>query len=260
MDLYQHFRPEERPFVDHVLDMRDRVEQQFMTLFTDFLDPREAYIFESIIGNDDRFNVSRLFTENQLERTMYALSPYYASVEDKDFPVQLLEASYPVKFIDIKHPDVLGSFLSLGIDRKKLGDVTIEESTGTILLLVHQDIAGFVLREFTQIKKAQVTFAEALLSTYRPHPSTWTTHQTTVSSLRLDVLIKEMYQISRKDAKALIEREWVKVNFKVVDSPAFVIEPNDLVSVRKKGRARLTSIEGQTKKEKWRILYQRLVQ
>ncbi|MGM0522700.1 MAG: RNA-binding protein [Bacillota bacterium] len=260
MDLYQHFRPEERSFVDHVLDMRDRVEQQFITLFTDFLDPREAHIFESIIGNDDRFNIARLFGQNQLERTMYALSPYYESVEDEGFPVCLLEATYPIKFIDIKHPDVLGSFLSLGIDRKKLGDVTIDETTGTIRLLVHQDIAPFVLREFTQIKKAQVMFAEATLSTYQPHSSTWTAHQTTVSSLRLDVLIKEMYQMSRKDAKTLIEREWVKVNFKVVDSPAFTVEPNDLISVRKRGRSRLASIEGQTKKEKWRILYQRLVQ
>ncbi len=259
MDLYQHFRPEERPFVDHVLDMRDRVEQQFITLFTDFLDPREAHIFESIIGNDDRFNTCS-FGENQVERTMYALSPYYATVEDEAFPVCLLEATYPVKFIDIKHPDVLGSFLSLGIDRKKLGDVTIDETTGMIQLLVHQDIAPFVLREFTQIKKAQVMFQEAALSAYRPHPSTWTTHQSTVSSLRLDVLIKEMYHMSRKDAKTVIEREWVKVNFKVVDSPAFIVEPNDLISVRKKGRARLASIEGQTKKEKWRILYQRLVQ
>jgi RNA-binding protein YlmH len=240
--------------------MRDRVEQQFITLYTDFLDPREAHIFESIIGNDDRFNVSRFFGENQLERTMYALSPYYASVEDEHFPVHLLEATYPMKFIDIKHPDVLGSFLSLGIDRKKLGDVMIDESTGMIQLLIHQDVTPFVLREFTQIKKAHVMFKEASLSSYRPHPPAWVTHQTTVSSLRLDVLIKEMYHMSRKDAKALIEREWVKVNFKVVDSPAFTVEPNDLISVRKKGRARLTSIEGQTKKEKWRILYQRLVQ
>lgn len=260
MELYQHFRPEERPFVDNVLDLRDQVERQFMTRFTDFLDPREAHIFESIIGNDDRFNVTCLFGDNQVERTMYALSPYYESVEDDDFPVCLLEATYPAKFVDVKHPDVLGSFLSLGIDRKKLGDITIEEATGTIQLLVHQDICPFVLREFTQVKKAQVAFIEAPLITYRPHPSTWTTHQTTVSSLRLDVLIKDMYQMSRKDAKALIEREWVKVNFKVVDSPAFTVEPNDLISVRKKGRARLSSIEGQTKKEKWRILYQRLVQ
>lgn len=50
MELYQHFRPEERPFVDNVLNLRDQVERQFMTRFTDFLDPREAHIFESIIG------------------------------------------------------------------------------------------------------------------------------------------------------------------------------------------------------------------
>lgn len=260
MDLYQHFRKEERPFVDSILDMREQVERQFTTKFTGFLDPREAYIFTSIIGNDDRFTLSTLLEDHIHERKMFALSPYYESKDSDDFPVCLLEASYATKFIDIKHPDVLGSFLSLGIDRKKLGDVSIDETLGKIQLLVHEEICPFVINELTQIKKGHVSFKKTSLQNYQPNPSVWTTHQTTVSSLRLDVLVKDIYHMSRKDAQELIEREWVKVNFKVVDFPSFIVEPNDLISVRKKGRARLDSIEGQTKKEKWRILYQRLVQ
>lgn len=260
MSIYQHFRPEERTFVDLILDLRDQVDRQFITKYTDFLDPRESYIFESIIGEDERFKVHVLLEDKKTERTMYALSPYYEQLNDTDFPVQLLEATYPTKFVELKHPDLLGSFMSLGIDRKKLGDLVINADSGTIQLLVHRDISSFVVEHLTQIKQANVRFEKTLIQTFEPGVSTWITHQTTVSSLRLDVLVKEIYRMSRSDAKMLIEREHVKVNFKIIDSPAFNVEPSDLISVRKKGRARLQSIEGQTKKEKWRILYKRLVQ
>jgi RNA-binding protein YlmH len=43
------------------------------------------------------------------------------------------------------------------------------------------------------------------------------------------------------------------VNWKVVEQPSFVLEEGDELSVRGKGRSKLLSVEGRTKKDKWRI-------
>ncbi|MYL58698.1 RNA-binding protein, partial [Virgibacillus halodenitrificans] len=41
MELYQHFRKEEQPFIDQVMSWKEDVEQKFEHKITDFLDPRE---------------------------------------------------------------------------------------------------------------------------------------------------------------------------------------------------------------------------
>lgn len=260
MNAYQHFRKDEQGFVDYVLDVVEQVDRQYITRFTDFLDPREQFIFTSLIGKDERFNLIPAFENDATERQMYGLSPYYESIDVEDFPYHVLEASYPVKFVSIEHPDLLGAFLSLGISRKKLGDISIDEDSGIIQIVVGADISAFVMQELTQVKKAHVQFSPVDKSTFSIQSAKWKDFETTVSSLRLDVFVKSVYRMSRSQAKEYIQKGLVKLNFKVVEDPSEPIEPGDLISVRKKGRSRLESIEGQTKKEKYRILYQLMEQ
>jgi RNA-binding protein YlmH len=76
---------------------------------------------------------------------------------------------------------------------------------------------------------------------------------TTASSLRLDVILSSIYNISRQKAQTLIQRGLVKVNWKQVEQTSFVCEEGDVLSARGYGRSRIISIDGQTKKEKWRL-------
>ena len=50
MSIYQHFRPEEREFIDQVLNWKEYVENNYAPKLTDFLDPREQQIVKMIIG------------------------------------------------------------------------------------------------------------------------------------------------------------------------------------------------------------------
>ena len=72
-------------------------------------------------------------------------------------------------------------------------------------------------------------------------------------------MIKEMYQVSRQEALHLIKKGLVKVNFQIVENPAFIMEEDDLISVRGKGRARLKMLLGKTKKDKIRFAFEKLI-
>ena len=48
-NVYQHFREDERPFIDIVEEWLEKVEMQYAPVLTDFLDPRQAYILETLI-------------------------------------------------------------------------------------------------------------------------------------------------------------------------------------------------------------------
>ena len=58
MSIYQHFRKDEAPFIDQILNWKDQVEQQYITKYSDFLDPREQYIYQNIIGQDEQFRLA----------------------------------------------------------------------------------------------------------------------------------------------------------------------------------------------------------
>lgn len=251
MDIYQHFREEEQPFIDQVLSWREEVERTYIRRLTDFLDPREQYIFRSIIGNHPDFNLQFFGGGEKAERKRAILAPYYEEISNNDFDITLLETSFPKKFIQITHRDVLGALMASGIKRKKLGDIIICDDT--IQILADQEISTFLRLHLTGIKKANVEFSEQPLSNLRPSDDEWLEKSGTVSSLRLDAVISEIYHVSRQKAAEWIKKGAVKVNFRVTDNPAFQVENGDMFSIRGKGRSKLSAIHGKTKKEKWRI-------
>ncbi len=258
MSIYQHFRKEEASFIDQVLNWKDQVEQQYITKYSDFLDPREQYIFENIIGQDEQYNLAFFGGVENAERKQAILAPFYESLEKESFPITVLTANFPVKFVTIEHRDVLGAFISLGLLRKKLGDVSIDLETGTIQLIVSSDISDFIIAQFNSIKNANVQFKPVLLTEAIESKDEWINQETTVSSLRLDVVLKHFYRFSRSQAAEAIKKGFVKVNFKTVEDPSFLVEAGDMLSCRGKGRSRLNHIITQTKKQKWRVEFSRL--
>ncbi|QAS51080.1 RNA-binding protein [Halobacillus litoralis] len=250
-DIYQHFRKEERPFIEQVLSWQDDVSMKYQRKLTDFLNPREQMILHAIMGNDADLVYGMEGGGEQSERKRAIIAPDYEVVETDDFKLTLLEATYPVKFITLEHRDVLGAFMSLGIRREKLGDLVVQD--GKIQITTAEEISDYIKMNLTGIKRSTVQFEEKPMAERLESEETWLTKETTVSSLRLDVMVKEIYGMSRKKASLFIESGQVKVNFRTVEDTAFSLEAGDLISLRGKGRSRLDDVLGQTKKEKYKV-------
>ncbi|UOQ47944.1 YlmH/Sll1252 family protein [Gracilibacillus caseinilyticus] len=257
MDLYQHFRKEEYPFIDQVLSWREEITTRYQRKLIDFLHPREQRILQSIIGNDEELSLSFAGGWDHAERKRAILAPYYEEITDIDFELELLQATFPDKFVSIEHRDVLGAFLSAGIKRKKIGDIVIHDNV--IQILVTEDISAYLIANITGIKKAGIQFERVGLSNRLISQDQWQSRTATCASLRLDVLMKEMYQMSRQQALTLIKKGFVKVNFQTIEQPAFTLEEADMISVRGKGRSRIAELQGMTKKDKFRINYEKLL-
>ncbi|RWZ60679.1 RNA-binding protein [Halobacillus fulvus] len=251
MDIYQHFRKEERPLIDQVLSWREDVELKYQRKLSDFLNPREQAILKAVMGNAPDLIYGFSGGREETERKRAIIAPDYEVIEADDYQLVLLEATYPQKFVTLEHRDVLGAFMSLGIKREKLGDLVVQD--GKIQIITAAEISDYIKMNLTGIKKAGVQFEEKTMSELMESDETWQTRDTTVSSLRLDVLTKEIYGMSRKKAGMHIEAGHVKVNFRVVEDPAFQLEAGDLLSLRGKGRSRLDQVHGTTKKDKYKV-------
>jgi RNA-binding protein YlmH len=253
MSIYDHFRPEEAVFVDKVMEWKEGAEFYHKTKLTDFLDPREQQIIASIIGNHPDVSVHFYGGASGAERKRALISPSYFSPEEGEFQVEILQIEYASKFFTIEHRQVLGALMSLGLKREKYGDIFIQEET--VQIAVAKEIADYITMNLQSIGKAKVSLA-AVPSQQAVHiQEEWGEKTGTVSSLRLDVLIAEMFHLSRQKVQLFIKNGLVKVNWKVVEQPAYECFEGDVFSVRGYGRGKLMSIDGKSKRDKWRIVY-----
>lgn len=255
--IMQHFRKDEQPFLETVADWIQVVENSYAPKLTDFLDPRERFIVQSIVGGTElRTTAEGTFQES--ERMRMLIYPDYYEPMEEDFGITVFSVKYPVKFLTIEHKHVLGSLMSLGLDRAKFGDIHIQDDV--VQFAVVQEIADYVLANFTSIGKSkiaveQVTNVEELIYT----PAIWEEKLLFVSSMRLDAVIASLIDVSRQKATALIKGEKVKVNWTVQSEQAMELFEFDILSIRGAGRFKILAIEGRTKKDNIRLLTGKLV-
>lgn len=245
--IYQHFREHEHPFVDQVLSWKNHVEEKYDIVLTDFLDPREQQIAQLILGKNSDVYVHALYGGiGEIERKRLIIAPFYESITNEMYDIALLEASYPSKFVKLEHRDVLGTLMSLGMERKKTGDIFVEDNH--IYIVTTGDMVEYIQLNLTKIKHATVQLKEIQWTSEKKRTDQWEVADYVLSSLRLDVYLKEVYKISRSKAADYIKGNLVKVNHTDVHNPAIQLIENDMVSVRGHGRSKLMSVNGKTRK------------
>ncbi|HBT73033.1 MAG TPA: RNA-binding protein, partial [Lysinibacillus sp.] len=110
--LIQHFRKDEQPFIEQVISWQREVEDRYAPKLTDFLDPRQRFIVTSIIGQDDTLKTACAGLFDGAERQRMLIYPAYYEVMEEDFQLTAFTIHYPMKFVQLRHPDVLGALLS----------------------------------------------------------------------------------------------------------------------------------------------------
>lgn len=101
--IYQHFRAEEHAFIDGALEWIVQVEDQYTPRLTDFLDPRQRLILESVVGGYENIEVKFWGGVNQAERRRALIYPDYYEPSEADFQITLFDIRYPVKFTTLTH-------------------------------------------------------------------------------------------------------------------------------------------------------------
>lgn len=247
--VYQHFRQEERHFIDQVMEWSENVSLQYSPKLTDFLDPREQDMVRAVIGTNG--DVSVMFSSGDMERKRALLYPDYFTPSFEDFQVALIEIHYPVKFTALEHRHILGSLMSLGLKRSKFGDLLFFEDR--IQLVAAKEVEDFIFMNLNEIGRSKVSLQSVDWKQRIRHAEDIQESSATVSSLRLDTVAAAIYNISRQKTGTLIVNGNVKVNWKVIEQTSFECREGDTLSVKGFGRSKLLSVDGRTKKDKWKI-------
>ncbi|MDR2834080.1 MAG: RNA-binding protein, partial [Streptococcaceae bacterium] len=252
-NVYQHFRPDEHPFIDKVEGWIEKVDNQYAPFLTDFLDPRQQFIVETLVRQNSELKFMFYGGYEAAERKRACIYPEYYEPEQDRFEIAVFEIVYPAKFTELSHGKILGSLLATGMKRDYFGDIMTDGERWQVMLSDHTK--NYIVQELTKVGKVNVRLEERTYTDIIAPKDEWQEESTTLSSLRLDNLIATVYNISRQRSKQLVDSGKVKVNWKEETRSDFPVELLDVISIRGFGRIQLRTIEGKTKKEKFRISF-----
>lgn len=162
-------------------------------------------------------------------------------------PIAFIEIA-PVneKFADtLSHRDFLGALMSLGINRDMLGDILV--GTDSAVLICIDSVADFIVTELCKIKHTCVK-CKVISDIPEIAKPEFEYAETVVSSERIDVLISNVYNLSRNSSQALIKSEKVFCDNRIVVSTSLVPKSGQIISVRGHGRFIYDGVLRTTKK------------
>ena len=207
-----------------------------------FLDELEA----SIINEEMKYHtmIKASFSGGIInsDRNRYVIHP--ADYTNISFKIVVFKLIYNKKFYTMNHRSILGSLMALGIKRECIGDIVIKDN-GDAYFAVTLEISEFILSELHYVGKCPVELEPTLdevISVIKYEDKTYF-----LSSLRLDVIVSNAYNISRSESLEMIKDELVFVNQASIKNPSMILKEGDVISVRHKGKLRVTSIGGSSK-------------
>lgn len=245
---------DEWDFVEHLLDVIEKTLKTQKFQMTDFLSPKEQEITNNIVANYDKLKVSFHGGYEGAERQI-ALIYYYDFSTLPLAGISLLDISFSANFQVITHRDILGSIMSLGVDRRYVGDILV--GTNNAKILVREKMANYFLMNYKQINTSKIACTIGDLSTIVPKEARIKEIKRTVASLRLDAVVALGFSMSRTRAATDITSEKVQLNFQVVTNGAKAVKVGDKISFRGRGRLEVIEIGGKTKKGRISVLLHR---
>ncbi len=228
-----------RDVLARVFDKAALYKKTGRAMFTDFLSERE---YGEVICRRKHIDETPFTAYGGFDgagRVMLAFSDC-----DEIFPISAVVCTG--RGIDtLKHPDFLGSIMNLGIERKNVGDIICENDR--CVIFASNSVADYIADNLTSVGgvcvKCVTENAENVNVKLRFEEITGT-----VASLRADSVVSVMIKSSRSKAAEYIEGQKFFLNQVLCTKCDKEIKENDIISVRHHGKARVTDVNGRSKK------------
>ena len=235
--------------IDALADAARTAGRRGIPRFTRFLDPAEAEAARRLARAEGV--VCTLWGGYEdAERAIACFHPLDETVDASQFPLVCLHSRILTRYGTLTHRDLLGAFMALGLTRACIGDMIIRDADA--YLFATEEMAPYIASALNSAGRVSLSFS--ILDEIPPMPKpSGTTFQSVVSSLRLDAVLACAYRLSRTEAAECIRSGLVKVDHlpcERVDAP---LHEGALLSLRGRGRTRLCSIGGTTRKQRIEI-------
>lgn len=231
-----------------IFDLYDKAKEEYKFTCTQFLSPNMVSLIVDNIYNDIEVKIYGGY--NNAERVAIGFCPksYDIYINNDIFNIDILKVTYNNKFSDeLKHSDYLGSIMGLSIKRELIGDILIEDNQAYIF--VQNSISDYIIDNLKKIRRTNVNI-DKVSNNIEIQAKKLEEQKTTVTSLRIDVLIAKIFNISRNEVNELFLSGKVFLNWVSLFDNSKIIKNDDIITVRGYGRVKYIESVGTNKKGK----------
>lgn len=263
--LERYLNEEDRILAAKILDKIKLAKTRNQIVNTDFLDMYQKKISQEILNIEKEKNYIYYYPCQEAEKAMLIIYPdkYEDIFLNKRFDysniVKLIRITLPNELKGTyAHKDYLSGIMKLGIKREKIGDILVFQNGADIV--VSDEICNYILNNLGQLTRFGKSKIEELnIEQIRNPAIKKETKRITVPSLRLDSVVSELANCSRNMASEIIAGQRVYVNYENETRNSALIEANDILVIRGKGKFCINSIEGETRKGKIAVIVEHYI-
>ena len=240
MSFYQ---PSEALFVKKLNSIKDDVEKNDKVVLLRFLNTREQELLQYVMGSKLFVSFSSFSEEDEYRRAFIA-----SFAMDVDFKIVLAKLNYNKRYLIPNHRMILGAVMSYGLTRDSVGDIYITEDND-IYIAFTKEIYQYIKKEFKTLSHQSVELEEV------SHIDGMIKHNYLIktdfiASLRLDIVVASMYNLSRKESQEIVSEGRVKVNQKPIDNLSHQVRENDVISIKGLGKMKVLKVGGLSKRDR----------
>lgn len=176
-------------------------------------------------------------------RKIFGVFPDWEEVDFSAYPIKIIRIAKKYKK-ELTHRDYLGTVLSFGIERSKVGDILTDDEGAYVF--VKDNVADFLASGIEKIANCGVKCEIVDLSQAVLPKQEYDDLFVVCASMRLDAVVGAVTNTSRSKAAGIIKSAKVSVNHKTTDESAKLVKSGDVLSVRGFGRYIIDSENGRT--------------
>ncbi len=222
--------------------------------FSAFLDESEQSAVEEIIHR--RQDGTPLFWGGYPDagRRILGIFPDWMEPEKDAFPIRILKITKNFS-MELSHRDYLGTILSQGIQRNRVGDILVTEDGAFVFLADGMERA----LSLSKIAGCGVSSEVVSLSEITIPETKFKEYAAVAASLRLDAVVAAALNCSRKQAAALISAEKISVNHKLAVNGSKTASAGDLLSIRGVGRILIDQTGENTRSGRLHLVFKKYI-
>ena len=243
---------EDKILIGLISDKINECDKKYMITSSNFLDLRQRTLVMNYLQHQKIHNFRFIGGYEDAERVVVVFLPDYAE-ENEINELSIIRVKTAKGGKKLGHRDYLGSILALGINREMIGDILVHEDGADIIVL--NKIVEYIQNNYDKAGRARLNLTIHKIDELVMLKEVVQEKSTTVASMRIDTIIASAYQVSRTVAAQLIKQGVVFINNLEVNKTDKIVQQNDKIVVRGKGKIVISKIGERTRKDRIRVDY-----
>lgn len=240
---------EEKIIVSSVLDKVYRFEKNGKLEYTNFLNLNEYSIIVKILNELDVKYIDFPFNGNLFKKIIFLLPDFIEdNLETYSKIISCLKI-IPRQKNTLKHKDYMGAIYNLGIKSEMIGDIICKDLYAYVFIF--SNMLEYITLNLHKVGNQEIEICKVSLSDIIKEEldNKFQEKEYIVPSLRCDVILKTVYNLSRLKVKEKISQGDLYINDKCEYYSSNNVKENDIVSFKKCGKLKIGEVLRKTKND-----------